>query len=45
MLQIIGTGFMPRETTEHHRKEVLELIKQALEESKLTLEDISTISI
>ena len=31
---------MPRETTEHHRNEVLGLVKAALDEAKLTLEKI-----
>lgn len=28
-----GTGFMPKETAEHHRGLVLDLIKKALEEA------------
>ena len=39
-----GTGFMPKETAEHHRTKVLGLIKQALEEAKMTFADISVIS-
>jgi len=31
---------MPRETTEHHRNEILGVVKVALEESKLSLHDI-----
>lgn len=33
-----GTGFMPKETAEHHRAKVLGLISLALEEAKMTLE-------
>ena len=32
-----GTGFMPKETAEHHRVKVLGLIKKALDEAKLTI--------
>ncbi|CDW81730.1 probable trna threonylcarbamoyladenosine biosynthesis protein osgep-like [Stylonychia lemnae] len=40
-----GTGFMPKETAEHHRLKVLTLIHQALEEAKMTLDkDITVIS-
>ncbi len=39
-----GTGFMPKETAEHHRAKVLGLIKAALEEAKMTFDDISVIS-
>lgn len=35
-----GTGFRPNEACEHHRSKVLELLKTALEMSKLKLEDI-----
>ena len=39
-----GTGFMPKETAEHHRAKVLELIRKALEEAKMTIEgDIDVI--
>ena len=33
-----GTGFMPKETAEHHRQKIHSLIKQALEEAKMSLE-------
>jgi N6-L-threonylcarbamoyladenine synthase len=33
-----GTGFMPKETAEHHRGKILELIKMALEEAKMDLQ-------
>ena len=40
-----GTGFMPKETAEHHRKKILGLVKDALEEAKMTLQrDIDVIS-
>lgn len=39
-----GTGFMPKETAEHHRGKVLGLIRQALEEAKMTFDDITIIS-
>lgn len=35
---------MPKETAEHHRAKVLSLIHKALEEAKITLEDITVIS-
>jgi N6-L-threonylcarbamoyladenine synthase len=38
-----GTGFMPKETAEHHRKKILPLIKSALEEAKMELKDITVL--
>lgn len=35
-----GQGFKPNETAQHHRKEILGLIKQALTESKLSVSQI-----
>lgn len=32
---------MPKETAQHHRKHILELINKALEEAKMTLDDIT----
>lgn len=32
-----GTGFLPKETAEHHKTKVLPLIHEALKEAKLTL--------
>jgi N6-L-threonylcarbamoyladenine synthase len=32
-----GTGFMPKETAEHHRGKVLELVHQALQDAKMDL--------
>jgi N6-L-threonylcarbamoyladenine synthase len=40
-----GTGFLPKETAEHHRTKILELISKALEEANMIIEkDISVIS-
>ena len=39
-----GTGFLPRETAEHHRAQVHTLIIKALKEAKLTMEDIGLIA-
>mmetsp|Transcript_35743 Transcript_35743/g.40622 ORF Transcript_35743/g.40622 Transcript_35743/m.40622 type:complete len:341 (+) Transcript_35743:61-1083(+) len=36
-----GTGFLPKETAAHHREKILGLVEKALEEAKLTLDDIS----
>ncbi len=38
-----GTGFLPSETAEHHRKHILSLLKQALSEANITLKQISLI--
>ena len=38
-----GTGFLPKETAEHHRDKVHEILRQALEEAKLSLNDITVI--
>ena len=32
-----GTGFMPKETAEHHRTKILGLVKQALQEAGMDL--------
>lgn len=39
-----GTGFMPKETAEHHRIKILGLIREALVEAKMSLNDITVIS-
>jgi N6-L-threonylcarbamoyladenine synthase len=36
-----GTGFLPKETAEHHRTKILPLIQDALKEAKMTLNDIT----
>jgi N6-L-threonylcarbamoyladenine synthase len=35
-----GTGFLPRETAEHHAEKIIPLIKEALHEAKLSRKDI-----
>jgi hypothetical protein len=30
-----GTGFLPKETAEHHRKHILRLVKEAIAEAKI----------
>jgi N6-L-threonylcarbamoyladenine synthase len=35
-----GEGFRPKETADHHRREVLGILKKALEEANLKLEEI-----
>lgn len=39
-----GTGFLPRETAEHHRSQVHRLIQLALDEAKLKMTDINLIA-
>eukprot|EP00466_Bigelowiella_natans_P000831 jgi/Bigna1/54169/estExt_Genewise1Plus.C_290084 len=39
-----GTGFLPRETAEHHRKHILQLVKKALEEAKIPPKDIDALA-
>jgi N6-L-threonylcarbamoyladenine synthase len=39
-----GTGFVPKETADHHRENILSILKQALEEAKLTMEEIDVIT-
>nr|WCZ58706.1 tRNA N6-adenosine threonylcarbamoyltransferase [Seculamonas ecuadoriensis] len=36
-----GTGFLPRETAEHHRSYAIPLVKQALEEAGITPQDLT----
>ena len=38
-----GTGFMPKETAEHHRGKILGLVQQALDEANMTFADIAVI--
>lgn len=35
-----GEGFRPKETADHHRKLVLEILRAALDQAKISLEDI-----
>lgn len=39
-----GTGFLPKETAEHHRGKILGLVREALKEANMTLQDISVFS-
>jgi len=39
-----GTGFLPRETADHHRKHILDVVKEALKEANLTMQQIDIIS-
>ena len=39
-----GTGFLPKETGEHHRQHILQIVKQALSEANLKITDINLIS-
>jgi N6-L-threonylcarbamoyladenine synthase len=39
-----GHGFMPSETAKHHKEHVLGLTKQALEEAKITADQIDAIA-
>lgn len=39
-----GTGFLPRETAEHHRRHIIQLTKKALDEAKLRPEDIDCLA-
>lgn len=38
-----GTGFLPKETAQHHRGVILEILKEAMEEAKLTPNEIDVI--
>ncbi|CAD6232197.1 GSCOCG00001794001-RA-CDS [Cotesia congregata] len=38
-----GEGFLPKETAIHHRTHVLEVLKQALSDAKLTMKDVDVI--
>ncbi|KAK0086877.1 hypothetical protein PV325_002319 [Microctonus aethiopoides] len=38
-----GEGFLPRETAAHHRAHVIEVLKQALNDAKLSLKDVDVI--
>ena len=39
-----GEGFTPRETAIHHRKVILEVLREALDEAKLTSKDIDAVA-
>ncbi|XP_057665245.1 tRNA N6-adenosine threonylcarbamoyltransferase [Diorhabda carinulata] len=38
-----GEGFLPKETAQHHRNFILVVLKEALEESKVKIEDVDLI--
>jgi N6-L-threonylcarbamoyladenine synthase len=38
-----GTGFLPKETAEHHRTKILDILKRALAEAKITPAEIDVI--
>ena len=39
-----GEGFTPRDTAIHHRKVILEVLREALDEAKLTPKDIDAVA-
>src|ERR1700749_3787575 len=39
-----GTGFLPRETAQHHQQWAITIIQQAITDSKLHISDISAIA-
>ncbi|OAD56303.1 putative tRNA threonylcarbamoyladenosine biosynthesis protein osgep [Eufriesea mexicana] len=38
-----GEGFLPRETAQHHREYILNILQKALDEAKITLKDVDVI--
>lgn len=38
-----GTGFLPKETADHHRSVILEVLEEALTLAKITMKDVSLI--
>lgn len=38
-----GEGFLPKETAEHHRKNILKVLKEALEQAGLNHQDIDVV--
>ncbi|XP_043497360.1 probable tRNA N6-adenosine threonylcarbamoyltransferase isoform X2 [Polistes fuscatus] len=38
-----GEGFLPRETAEHHRKCIIEVLKEALNNAKITMKEVDVI--
>ncbi|XP_055688155.1 probable tRNA N6-adenosine threonylcarbamoyltransferase [Lutzomyia longipalpis] len=38
-----GEGFLPRETAQHHRSKILELLKEALQNAKISPQDIDVV--
>ena len=39
-----GTGFLPRETADHHRENILDILDQSLKEANLTMQEIDVIT-
>lgn len=39
-----GTGFLPRETAQHHQKYILDLVKQAIQEAGIKTSDIGAVA-
>jgi len=39
-----GTGFLPRETAQHHKAHIIGLVKAALEEAKVNPKDLDAIA-
>ena len=39
-----GEGFLPRDTAEHHRKYVLTVVKEAMDEAKINPSDIDAVA-
>ena len=38
-----GTGFLPKETAEHHRRFVVELVKQAVKEAGIKPDELDCV--
>ncbi|XP_012541492.1 probable tRNA N6-adenosine threonylcarbamoyltransferase [Monomorium pharaonis] len=38
-----GEGFLPRETAQHHRKHILDVLQKALDDAKINLKDVDVI--
>lgn len=38
-----GEGFLPRETAQHHRKHVLDVLQKALDDARISLKDVDVI--
>ena len=39
-----GTGFLPRETADHHREVILDILDKSLKDAGVTMHDIDVIS-
>lgn len=38
-----GAGFLPRETAQHHRENILEVLKETIDEAKTDIKDIDVV--